>query len=143
MVGDADEEYRYRCTNCGRAIATEGVVRIDLERRWALESEGAKRRRTGFVLIVHHCACSSRLLTSRRYASFPGFVALFGRGVRLPYVSPFAVIDLRDDDPRLRRWRFEIEQVAGVDDLLLWIDAERRKARDELRQLGRPRPDGP
>ncbi len=129
---------RYLCSNCESEIRTEKVLRIESERRWALESGAAARRRTGFVLVTHHCSCSTGLLTSRRPASYEAFVALFGRGVRLPYLSPFAIIDLRDDDPLLRRWRWELEQVTGVDDFVLWVDAERRKSIDESRRGRRP-----
>ena len=131
------EDERYRCTNCGRVILTEDVVRIDAERRWSLDARPSGRRRTGFVLVAHRCACSRRVLTSRLSSSYPAFVSLFGRGVRLPYVSPFRVIDLRDDDPLVRRWRWELEHLEGVDDFVLWADAERRKPLDELRRLRR------
>lgn len=129
---------RYLCSNCESDIVTEKVVRIESERRWVLERGGvARRQRTGFVLITHHCSCSAGPLTSRRRASYSGFVALFGRGVRLPYASPFAVIDLRDDDPLLRRWRWEVAQVTGVDEFVFWVDAERRKPLDDSRRRRR------
>lgn len=128
---------RYRCSTCGRAIATEHVVRIDAERRWASDAGASRKRRTGFVLISHRCPCSAHVLISRRAASYAAFVALFGRGVRLPYESPFAVIDLRDDDPLVCRWRWELEQVTDVGDFVLWTDAERRKPLDESRRQRR------
>ena len=133
----ASEDERYRCANCGRVIGTEDVVRIDAERRWSLDAGPSGRRRTGFVLVAHRCACSRRVLTSRLCGSYAAFVWLFGRGVRLPYVSPFRVIDLRDEDPLVRRWRFELALLEGVDDFVLWVDAERRKPLDELRRLRR------
>jgi hypothetical protein len=125
---------RYRCSNCGRAIETLDVVRIDGEHRWAIDFGASSRRRTGYVLITHRCPCSARVVVSRRYGSYAAYLALFGRGMRLPYVSPFRVIDLRDDDPAVTRWRWELEQVDTVDDFVLWVDAERRKAADESRR---------
>ena len=130
-------EDRYRCSNCGRVIRTEDVIRIDGEHRWAIDYGASKRRRTGYVLISHRCACSRQVVVSRRYGSFAAYVALFGRGVRLPYVSPLRMIDLHDDDPLVARWRWELEQVDTVDDFVLWVDAERRKAADELRRKRR------
>lgn len=135
-------EERYRCSNCSREMETEDVVRIDVEHRWAIDFGSSKRRRTGYVLLTHRCPCSQRPVVSRRYGSYDAYVALFGRGVRLPYVSPFRIIDLRDDDPLVRRWRWELEQADTVDDFVLWVDAERRKAADDLRQQRRAAEDG-
>ena len=128
---------RFVCSNCGRPLSVERVVRIDAERRWAVETGAARRRRTGFVVITHHCDCAAQPVSSRRCASYEAFVALFGRGVRLPYVAPFAYVELTDGDPRLGRWRFELELVAGVDDFELWLAAERRKPFDESRRRRR------
>ena len=133
---------RYRCSNCERALETEDVVRIDGEHRWALDFGAGTRRRTGYVLITHRCPCSGRLVVSRRYGTYPAYLALFGKGVRLPYVSPFRVVDLRDDDPLVRRWRWELGHVDTVDDFVLWVDAERRKAADELRRQRRALAEG-
>ncbi|MGH9281787.1 MAG: hypothetical protein ACRD0S_02500 [Acidimicrobiales bacterium] len=41
--------------------------------------------------------------------------------------------EIGPDDPRPWRWRFELEQVGGMDDLELWLEAERRKSLDESR----------
>lgn len=134
---DPDDPYapgagdRYRCSNCGRALEVEDVVRIDGEQRWAVDFGAGRRRRTGYVLITHLCRCSRRPVVSRRHGSYAAYVALFGRGVRLPYVSPFRVVDLRDDDPLVRRWRWELDLVDNVGDFVLWIDAERRRASAE------------
>lgn len=125
---------RYRCSHCGRAVETEDVVRIDAEHRWSADGGAPKRRRTGYVLVAHRCPCSARVVVSRRPATYAGFVALFGRGVRLPYLAPFTAVELGDDDPLLRRWRWELDQVDGVEDFVMWVDAERRKAADELRR---------
>lgn len=78
-------------------------------------------RNTGYMLITHHCPCSKLLLTSRRRASYPAFVALFGKGIRLPYESPFHIHEVADDDPLLVRWRWELEQTEGVDEFLRWL----------------------
>lgn len=136
-----DDAERYRCSNCGRLIRTEDVIRIDGEHRWAIDFGASKRRRTGYVLISHRCPCSERVVVSRRRGTYAAYVALFGQGVRLPYVSPLRVVDLRDDDPLVTRWRWELEHVDTVDDFLLWVDAERRKAADELRRQRRPTDD--
>lgn len=128
---------RYRCSNCGRTIETVDVVRIDGEHRWAVDLGSSARRRTGYVLITHRCPCSRDAVVSRRHGSYAAYVALFGRGVRLPYVSPFRVIDLRDDDPVVTRWRWELDHVDTVGDFVLWVDAERRKAADESRSQRR------
>lgn len=129
----------FLCSNCGRPLAPERVVRIDAERRWSSEQGGAgtRRRRTGFVVVTHHCSCSTRVVMSRRCASYEAYVALFGRGVRLPYVTPFTWADVPDGDPRLGRWRFELGLVDGVDDFVLWVEAERRKPLDESRRRRR------
>ena len=137
---EADD--RYRCSNCGRTIETEDVVRIDGEHRWAIDFGAGKRRRTGYVLITHRCPCSQRAVVTRRFGTYAAYLALFGRGVRLPYVSPFRIVDLRDDDPLVRRWRWELDHVDTVDDFVLWIDAERRKAADELRRQRRALAEG-
>lgn len=81
-------------------------------------------------------------MVSRRLSSYEAFVAMFGSGVALPYVSPFRVIDLRDDDPVVGRWRWELDTVEGVADFVLWVDAERRKPQDELRQQRRGTAEG-
>lgn len=62
-------------------------------------------------------------MVTRRHGAYAAYLALFGRSVRLPYVSPFRVIDLRGDDPLVRRWRWELDHVDTVDDFVLWIDA--------------------
>jgi hypothetical protein len=132
-----EPDLEFRCSNCGLVLRPERVVRIDAERRWAMESGDTRRRRTGFVVIAHHCSCSGRPVMSRRCASYEAFVALFGHGVRLPYVSPFALADVTEDDPRLRRWQFDLDLVEGVDDFVLWLEAERRKPLDESRRRRR------
>jgi hypothetical protein len=127
----------FRCSNCRRPLVAELVVRIEPERRWAAEGAGARRRRTGFVLVTHHCACSARVVMSRRRAGYDAYLALFGRGVRLPYVTPFVWAEVPDDDQRLERWRFELDLVESVDDFVLWVEAERRKPLDESRRRRR------
>lgn len=42
----------------------------------------------------------------------------------------------------MRRWWWELDHVDNVDDFVLWIDAERRKAADELRRQRRAAAEG-
>lgn len=112
----------YLCAHCDRPIETEWVVSIEAERVDAGSRPVALERNTGYMLITHHCPCSKLVLTSRRRGSYPGFVALFGKGVRLPYVSPFHLREVDDDDPLLVRWRWELEQTADVEEFLDWLN---------------------
>lgn len=97
-------------------------MRIEAERLDPGSRPVALERNTGYMLITHHCPCSRLLLTSRRPASYPGFIALFGKGIRLPYVSPFELQEIADDDPLLVRWRWELEQTEHVDEFLGWLN---------------------
>jgi hypothetical protein len=115
---------RYRCSNCDQPIVTELVLRIDAERAPRREDDRPSRA-TGYLLISHLCACSPLALTSRRYRSYPAFVAMFGRGVSLPYESPFRPTLVPVDDPMLVGWRWELEQIDDVDELLYWLEHRR------------------
>ncbi len=116
---------RYCCANCEKPIATEHVIRIVAERGRGGANTVAMARSTGYMLITHVCPCSSLALTSRRYRSYNAFVALFGRGVNLPYESPFRPVVVADDDPAVRAWRWELEQTEDVEDFLYWLEHRR------------------
>ena len=115
---------RYRCANCEEPIATEHVLRIEAERR-RLPDRPALRGTTGYMLITHLCPCSSLALTSRRYRSYDAFVAMFGRGVNLPYESPFHPAVVAEDDRTVMAWRWELEQTPDVEELLYWLEHRR------------------
>ncbi len=113
----------YTCSQCGRALELEKVLRADAERE-----EGAA---TGFVLFDHYCPCDvSAVHTSRLWGSYPSFVALFGTQPALPYAAPFTWQPVKEDDPMLSRWRWELGQVADVGEFMLFLDdaAEGRAA---------------
>jgi hypothetical protein len=120
---------RYCCAGCDEPIATERVIRIEAERSPARgvprSTAGGARVPTGYMLITHVCACSSLALTSRRYRSYEAFVAMFGRGVSLPYEAPFRPAVVPDDDPSLLAWRWELQQTLDVDDFLYWLEHRR------------------
>ena len=119
----------FLCAGCEKPILTEHVLRIEAEAEAGNGRGGGTAKRgshTGYMLITHHCPCSSLLIRTRRYGSYAAFVAMFGRGVRLPYESPFRLTDVADDDPLLVRWRWELEQTADADEFLLWLQAHRR-----------------
>jgi hypothetical protein len=50
---------------------------------------------------------------------------MFGRGISLPYESPFRPTDVADEDPLVAAWRWELEQAVDVDDLLYWLEHRR------------------
>ena len=117
---------RYRCSNCDEAIATERVIRIEAERGRGPGNAVTGRGTTGYMLITHVCPCSPLAMTSRRYRSYKAFVAMFGRGVNLPYESPFQPALVAEDDPALLAWRWELEQTVDVEDFLYWLEHHRR-----------------
>ena len=116
---------RYSCSSCDAPIATELVVKIEAERRTGRGAALSTSGTTGFMLITHHCPCSPLVITTRRYRSYAAFVALFGRGVSLPYESPFRPADVAEDDPEMARWRWELEQTADAEDFLYWLEHNR------------------
>ena len=118
-----NEQGVYCCSHCGRPLQLEMVVTADIER----VNEAA----TGYILFQHFCRCDSATMrVSRGWGSYPSFLALFGSQPRLPYQAPFAWQGVADDDPTLRRWRWELAQVRAWDDFVLFLDdaAERRAA---------------
>ena len=116
---------RYRCASCDAPIATEHVLRIEAERTKGGTSTSPTRGTSGYMLITHLCPCSTLVLTSRWYRSYEAFVALFGRGVDLPYETPFRPAMVPDDHPALAAWRWELEQIVDVDDFLYWLEHRR------------------
>lgn len=107
------------CGGCGRLIELERLVHVDSERPDGVAS--------GYVNLDHTCDCSGPgLRTTRAWASFPAFVTLFGRMPRLPYHSPFPVTPVPLDARLMGRWHWEMEQVVGVDDFLLFLDEGHR-----------------
>jgi hypothetical protein len=117
---------QYCCSSCERPIATELVIRIDPERRPAPGGRSWLSGTTGYMLIAHLCACCPLILTSRRYRSYEAFVAMFGKGVSLPYESPFKPAEVSDDDPPMIRWRWELEQTSDADEFLYWLEHHQR-----------------
>lgn len=108
------------CERCRAGIRLEYVSEADAER-----VDGSV---TGYVVIRHHCECTpGQLLSTRAWGSYPGFVALFGRIPLLPYRSPFEPVQLTPADPTMVRWGWELEQVASVDEFLLFLDDARSR----------------
>lgn len=112
---------RYCCSNCDDPIATEQVIRIEAERRRGPGNGGTTGGTSGYMLITHLCPCSRLALTSRRYRSYKAFVAMFGRGVNLPYDTPFRPALVAEDEPSVLAWRWELEQTVDVEDFLYWL----------------------
>ena len=109
----------FRCSACARPLELEEIVATDAERG----DDGV----TGYVLFRHHCACSpGKVRTSRSWATHAAFVALFGSQPWLPYRSPFQYQAVAHDHPDLARWRWELDQVADVEEFILFLDAAPR-----------------
>ena len=105
----------YTCSKCGRPLQLEMVVSADVERLNGLA--------TGYVLFQHFCRCEpDTLRVSRAWGSHPSFVALFGHQPSLPYRAPFAWQGVTDDDKLLSRWRWELNQLADWQELVLFLD---------------------
>ena len=108
----------YTCSKCGRPLQLEMVVSADVERLNGLA--------TGYVLFEHFCRCDPEILrVSRGWGSHPSFLALFGKQPSLPYQAPFAyrgTNDNDDDDKVMNRWRWELEQLADWNELVLFLD---------------------
>ncbi|MDQ3979687.1 MAG: hypothetical protein M3314_09060 [Actinomycetota bacterium] len=105
----------YTCSKCGRPLQLEMVVSADVERLNGLA--------TGYVVFQHFCKCDSETLrVSRGWGSHPSFLALFGKQPALPYRAPFAYQGVTDDDKVLSRWRWELEQLADWQELVLFLD---------------------
>lgn len=120
-----DPPDRYCCSNCDEPIETEHVIRIEAEKGRGPGTTPATRGTTGYMLITHLCPCSLLALTSRRYRSYKAFVAMFGRGVTLPYQSPFRPAVVDPDHAIVRAWRWELEQTTDVEDFLFWLEHRR------------------
>lgn len=116
---------RYRCASCEEPIATERVIRIEAEPGRASGKTPSGRGTSGFMLITHVCPCSPLALTTRRYRSYKAFVAMFGRGVNLPYESPFRPAVIADDHPSVLAWRWELGQTVDIEDFLYWLEHRR------------------
>jgi hypothetical protein len=110
------------CSGCGSALQLEQVGAADAER--------ANGTITGYILIDHACSCAEGSRTSRCWGSYPAFLALFGKMPHLPFRSPFAFHRVAADDPVVARWRWELGQVAGWQEFMLFLDdaLERRNA---------------
>lgn len=113
----------YCCSNCGRLIELEKVVSAEVERK-----DG---NATGYIAFEHYCRCTpAGPVASRRWGSYPSFIALFGSVPVMPYRAPFVYNAEAEADPVLRRWSWELGQVADVSEFLLFADdaAQRRVA---------------
>lgn len=113
----------YSCSNCGRLLELEKVVSAEVERR-----DG---NATGYIAFEHHCRCMpGAVVNSRRWGSYPSFLALFGSVPILPYEAPFAWNAEAEADPVLSRWSWELSQLADVGEFMLFADdaAQRRVA---------------
>ena len=118
---------RFCCSNCDEPIAAEHVIRIEAEKGRRAGSTPPTRGTTGYMLITHLCPCSPLALTSRRYRSYKAFVGMFGRGVTLPYQSPFQPAVVAPDDALVRAWRWELEQTTDFEDFLFWLEHRRSR----------------
>src|SRR2546421_5070436 len=95
----------YCCSGRGSLLQLERVLSANIERH-----EG---NATGYILLRHFCDCRpGAARVSRRWGSYPSFLALFGAMPGLPYDAPFDWQQVPDDDPSLARWRWELDQVA-------------------------------
>jgi hypothetical protein len=111
-----------RCAGCGQALELETVLSAEVERR--------RHVVTGYVVFQHRCGCSpGAVRVSRSRCSHAAMVALFGAQPWLPYRAPFRYQPVADDDARLARWRWELDQVADVGELLLFLDDARARRR--------------
>ena len=112
----------YCCSGCGQLLELERVLSARVERR-----EGVA---TGYILFRHYCPCRPEAARiSRRWGSYPSFLALFGAMPDLPYQSPVAWQHVPDNDPTLTRWRWELDQLADADEFMLFAnEAARRRA---------------
>jgi hypothetical protein len=112
----------YTCTACGRSLQLEMVLSAEAERL-----EGSA---TGYISFQHFCPCDPSVVhNSRAWGSHPSFMALFGTQPALPYTAPFAWQPVKEDDPNVCRWRWELGQVADVGEFLLFLeDAAQRRA---------------
>ena|SRR5437588_13113357 len=112
----------YCCTGCAQLLVLERVLSADIER-----DEGTA---TGYILFRHFCDCRpGAARVSRRWGSYPSFLALFGAMPPLPYQAPFDWQQVPEDEPSLARWRWELDHVADVDEFMLFAnEAARRRA---------------
>jgi hypothetical protein len=105
----------YTCSKCGRPLELEKVVSADVERLNGLA--------TGYVIFQHFCRCEPEAMrASRGWGSHPSFLALFGKQPPLPYHSPFTWQGVTDDDKLLRRWSWELGQLADWDEFVLFLE---------------------
>ena len=112
----------FKCSNCLSPLQLELVVFADVERR----EDGVA---TGFVHFEHFCSCGPELLESRALGSVMSFTTLFGQHPLLPYRAPFDPRPVAEDDPTMARWHWELEQVADIEEFILFAeDAARRAA---------------
>lgn len=112
----------YSCSGCGRLLELERVVSARVERH-----EGAA---TGYILFRHYCLCLAETArVSRRWGSYPSFLALFGAMPNLPYESSLHWQPVADDDPNVVRWRWELAQLSDAEEFMLFAnEAARRRA---------------
>lgn len=112
----------YCCSGCGELLQLERVLSAQVERH-----DGVA---TGYIVFQHYCACLPEApRVSRRWGSYPSFLALFGAMPNLPYQSAFDWHPVTDDDPSLTRWRWELNQLADAHEFMLFADeAARRRA---------------
>ena len=113
----------YSCSHCGRLLELEKVVSAEIERR-----DG---NATGYIAFAHYCRCSpDAVVASRRWGSYPSFMALFGSVPTMPYRAPFAFNAQVEADPVLSRWSWELAQLADVGEFMLFAEdaAQRRVA---------------
>lgn len=112
----------FGCSKCGRPIELERVLAADAERRGHAV--------TGYVVFRHSCACTPvGTRASRTWGTHAAFCSLFGAQPWLPYRSPFSFQPVADDHPLAVRWRWELDQMADVDELLLFLDDARDRRR--------------
>lgn len=111
----------YCCSGCGELFQLERVVSAQVERH-----DGVA---TGYIVFRPYCSCQPEVeRVSRRWGSYPSFLALSGAMPDLPYQSAFEWHQ-RPNDPHVARWQWELNQLADAHEFLLFADeAARRRA---------------
>jgi hypothetical protein len=111
---------RFRCSRCAVPIPLERVAAVDVER--------TRHVVTGYVVLRHACVCTpAGTRSTRSWATHAALCGLFGSQPWLPYRTPFRYRVVTEDDREVRRWRWELDEIADVDEFVLFLDDGRRR----------------
>lgn len=101
----------YVCGGCSEEITPERLVAV-----------APSQTRQGMVVLTFVCPCTPGKRLHGEY-TFSGTIltGLIGK-MRLPWRSELSPEVISEDDPRLRYWRWELEQIADGEEFQWWLD---------------------